>query len=222
MAGPSDRTCKPGSAGRDDFLLALFRPTGQNRRSYPDRSGESGRHSSRPPAARRASEDGRPLFGDSFPSSAVVQLCPCARSGAPHRVMPRLRQQYAPQIIAGHLGGPGARIPSEPEIIDTYGVSKATASEALKMLSAEGLIVRRSGAGSFITAHPPQLQTVQICPGTRISARPANAEDFVGSFKDIPPGVPALVVEMPGRPVRVYPADRTHLVVLAQLRQTRP
>lgn len=122
------------------------------------------------------------------------------------------------QIIAGRLGGPGARIPSEPEIIDTYGVSKTTASEALKMLSAEGLIVRRSGAGSFIAAHPPQLQTVEVCPGARISARPANAEDFVGSIEEIPPGVPALVVEIPGRPVRVYPADRTHLVILAEYR----
>src|SRR6266568_3695508 len=71
------------------------------------------------------------------------------------------------QMIAGQLGGPGARIPSEPETIDTYGVSKTTASEALKMLTAEGLIVRRSGAGSFIAAHPPQLRTVEVYPAAR-------------------------------------------------------
>ena len=87
------------------------------------------------------------------------------------------------------------------------------------MLSAEGLIVRRSGAGSFIAAHPPQLRTVEVCAGARISARPANAEDFAGNIEEIPPGVPALVIEMPGRPVRVYPADRTHLIVLAEYRQ---
>ena len=87
------------------------------------------------------------------------------------------------------------------------------------MLSAEGLIVRRSGAGSFIAAHPPQLQTVQVCAGARISARPANTDDFVGSVEEIPPGVPALVVEIPGRPASVYPADRTHLVVLTEHRR---
>lgn len=117
------------------------------------------------------------------------------------------------QIITGRLGGPGARIPSEPEVIDTYGVSKTTASEALKMLSAEGLIVRRSGAGSFIAAHPPQLRTIEVAAGARISARPASADDFSGCVEDIPPGVPALVVEVPGRPAKIYPADRTRLVV---------
>ena len=117
------------------------------------------------------------------------------------------------QIISGRLGGPGARIPSEPEIIDTYGVSKTTASEALKMLSAEGLIVRRSGSGSFIAADPPELRSIEVCAGARISARPANSDDFSGSSEDIPPGVPALVVEVPGHPAKVYPADRTFLIV---------
>jgi len=132
--------------------------------------------------------------------------------GAPPRYA-QIAAAIRAQIIAGHLGGPGARIPSEPEIIDTYGVSKTTASEALKMLTAEGLIVRRSGAGSFIAAHPPQLRTVEVLPGARISARPASADDFVGWAETIPPGVPALVVEVPGHPAMVYPADRTHLVV---------
>jgi DNA-binding GntR family transcriptional regulator len=110
-------------------------------------------------------------------------------------------------IIAGRLGGPGSRIPSEPELMDTYGVSKTTASEALKMLSAEGLIVRRSGAGSFIAAHPLELRTVQVGPGATISVRAANLNE------DIPPGVAALVVQRPGHPAEVYPADRTLIVV---------
>src|SRR5579859_4702982 len=125
--------------------------------------------------------------------------------GAPPRYA-QIAAAIRAQIIAGHLGGPGARIPSEPEIIDTYGVSKTTASEALKMLTAEGLIIRRSGAGSFIAAHPPQLRTVEVRPGSRISARPANADDFNGWAEAIPPGVP-------GHPAMVYPADRTYLVV---------
>ena len=119
------------------------------------------------------------------------------------------------QIIAGSLGGPGSRIPSEPEIIDTYGVSKTTASEALKMLSAEGLIVRRSGAGSFIAEDPPQMRIVEVATGSLISARPASTDDFCGNAELIPPGVPALVVEVPGHPAKVYPADRTRIIVLS-------
>jgi DNA-binding transcriptional regulator YhcF (GntR family) len=125
------------------------------------------------------------------------------------------------QIIAGSYGGPGSRIPSEPEIVDTYGVSKTTASEALKLLCAEGLIVRRSGSGSFIASHPPEIRTVEVPSGARISARPANADDFTGHADQIPPGVPALVVEVPGRPAKVYPADRTHIVVLTNGKSTR-
>ena len=83
------------------------------------------------------------------------------------------------------------------------------------MLSAEGLIVRRSGAGSFIAPDPPEMRTVEVASGSRISARPANSEDFFGSVDEIPPGVPALVVEVPGHPVKVYPADRTYIVVLS-------
>ena len=119
------------------------------------------------------------------------------------------------QIIAGRLGGPGSRIPSEPEIIDTYEVSKTTASEALKMLSAEGLIIRRSGAGSFIAPDPPEMRTVEVASGSRISARPASSDDFFGCVDKIPPGVPALVVEVPGHPAKVYPADRTYILVLS-------
>jgi len=125
------------------------------------------------------------------------------------------------QIIAGSYGGPGSRIPSEPEIVDTYGVSKTTASEALKMLSNEGLIVRRSGSGSFIASHPPEIRTVEVASGARISARPANADDFLGHVEQIPPGVPALVVEVPGLAPKVYPADRTHIIVLASADSAR-
>jgi GntR family transcriptional regulator len=123
--------------------------------------------------------------------------------------------------IAGTFGGPGSRIPSEPEIVDTYGVSKTTASEALKLLCGEGLIVRRSGSGSFIASHPPEIRTVEVASGARISARPANTDDFLGTVEQIPPGVPALVVEIPGRPAKVYPADRTYIIVLANGRTSQ-
>jgi hypothetical protein len=46
-------------------------------------------------------------------------------------------------------------------------------------------------------------------------ARPASSDDFFGSVDEIPPGVPALVVELPCHPAKVYPADRTYILVLS-------
>jgi len=44
-----------------------------------------------------------------------------------------------------------------------------------------------------------------VISGARISARTANADDFFGIIGEVPPGVPALVVEVPGHPAKVSP-----------------
>ncbi|MDH4050336.1 MAG: histidine utilization repressor [Rubrivivax sp.] len=43
----------------------------------------------------------------------------------------------------------GARMPSEAELVDHFGVSRMTVNRALKELQAEGLLERRQGAGTF-------------------------------------------------------------------------
>jgi GntR family transcriptional regulator len=55
-----------------------------------------------------------------------------------------------------HIGelGPGARIPSEPQIAKDWGVSRFTVAKALEQLVDEGLVTRRQGSGSFV-AEPP-------------------------------------------------------------------
>ncbi len=49
-------------------------------------------------------------------------------------------------IVAERLK-PGDRVPSEPDLIETYGCSKGTVREALKALEVEGLVVTRTGPG---------------------------------------------------------------------------
>jgi GntR family transcriptional repressor for pyruvate dehydrogenase complex len=46
----------------------------------------------------------------------------------------------------------GARLPSEAEMIEQFGVSKGTVREAMRILEAQGLIVTRTGpgGGSFV------------------------------------------------------------------------
>lgn len=115
----------------------------------------------------------------------------------------QLAQLLRAMIRTGGLA-PGDRLPSENEIVDQHGVSRATANRALALLADEGLITRRRGSGSLVASVGLILE-VHPVPGTRISARlPTPAErDAIGAGR----WVPALAVAEPGVPERLYPAD---------------
>lgn len=57
-------------------------------------------------------------------------------------------------IIAGTL--PGYRLPSEPELAQQLGVSRATLREAMRTFETQGRIRRRQGSGTYVT-HPTQV-----------------------------------------------------------------
>lgn len=57
------------------------------------------------------------------------------------------------QILAGDLA-PGAKLPSESDLVGTYGVSRTVAREAVTRLRAEGLVETFQGRGSFVLAVP--------------------------------------------------------------------
>jgi GntR family transcriptional repressor for pyruvate dehydrogenase complex len=57
------------------------------------------------------------------------------------------------RILAGDLV-PGAKIPSEAELIAAYGVSRTVVREAVSRLQAEGLVETFRGRGSFVLAVP--------------------------------------------------------------------
>ena len=46
----------------------------------------------------------------------------------------------------------GTRLPSELQLADSYGVSRITSKKALEMLANRGLVFRRPGKGTFVTA----------------------------------------------------------------------
>lgn len=49
---------------------------------------------------------------------------------------------------------PGALLPSERELIERYGTSKSTASKAIALLQAEGLVTTEFGRGTFVRSRP--------------------------------------------------------------------
>src|ERR1700733_2885339 len=89
-----------------------------------------------------------------------------------------------------------ARVPSENEIVKSFGVSRMTANRALKELSDEGVVVRIAGVGSFVAdrharAHPLEIRGIdeeirerghvhraEIVSLERVRAGADLAEDF--------------------------------------------
>ena len=54
---------------------------------------------------------------------------------------------------------PGARLPSESELAEEFGVSRATVRTVLAKLSVEGLILRRQGDGTYVNKRIQEVNT---------------------------------------------------------------
>lgn len=57
---------------------------------------------------------------------------------------------------------PGDRLPSEPELIREYGVSRITVRQALDELEAEGRVVRRHGKGTYVAEPRIEQELVRL------------------------------------------------------------
>jgi GntR family transcriptional regulator of arabinose operon len=66
------------------------------------------------------------------------------------------------QSIAGNDFQPGDRIPSEPELVSRYKVSRSTVREAITALVQEGLLYRIHGKGTFIAEVKPEHRTFAV------------------------------------------------------------
>lgn len=74
----------------------------------------------------------------------------------------RIRQEIEAQILSGALA-PGARLPTEQDLMARHGCARMTVSKALSALAAAGLIDRRKRAGSFV-ARPKMHSMVLDIP----------------------------------------------------------
>ncbi|MDX2220424.1 MAG: GntR family transcriptional regulator [Burkholderiales bacterium] len=119
-------------------------------------------------------------------------------------------------LIAGEWK-PGEAIPSETDLAGRYGVSQGTVRKAIDQLSAENILIRRQGKGTFVATHTApqhQYRFLRIFanngekhhPSTRfIDVRKSKATTAAARLLDIKVGTPVItlrrVLVFAGRPL---------------------
>lgn len=69
----------------------------------------------------------------------------------PPRLTREIAERIADEIATARLP-PGAKLPTEHEMVEAMGVSRTVVREAVAALRARGLVVTRQGAGAFVAA----------------------------------------------------------------------
>ncbi len=77
----------------------------------------------------------------------------------------QIKEALKKQILAGEYA-PYQRMPSESELMNSFGVSRITVRQALRDLHSEGLIFTSQGKGTF-ASKPKAMQDVQHLEGLR-------------------------------------------------------
>jgi GntR family transcriptional regulator/MocR family aminotransferase len=104
----------------------------------------------------------------------------------------RIRERIRAAITSGALAQ-NARVPSSRTLARDFGVARNTVDEALSQLVAEGLLVRRRGAGSFVSnrlprpAPPSDTRTFakRRIVEPRMSKRAKALQGYPGHYKPI-------------------------------------
>jgi GntR family transcriptional regulator, histidine utilization repressor len=79
----------------------------------------------------------------------------------PQPLYQKVKNHILLSIAQGRLK-PDSRIPSENELVHELNVSRMTVNRALRELTAEGVLVRIQGVGSFVAPHKPQSTLLEI------------------------------------------------------------
>ena len=107
----------------------------------------------------------------------------------------QVKRHFLDNIGSGKWGT-SMRVPSENDIVKSFGVSRMTANRALRELRDEGILVRIAGVGSFVAeqharAHPLEIHSIadeirrrghvhraEVVSLERVRAAAELAEDF--------------------------------------------
>ncbi len=84
---------------------------------------------------------------------------PSAPPPPPH--YQRVKQHILDNIGSGRWAA-AARVPSEAELVRSFGISRMTANRALRELSDAGIVKRVAGVGSFVAEQPARAHPLEI------------------------------------------------------------
>lgn len=79
-----------------------------------------------------------------------------------HVAMHRQIAEALRAAIASGAVKPGERIPTEPELIARYRVSRITARQAVEHLAREGLVIRKQGKGTFVARQVVRHELLEL------------------------------------------------------------
>ncbi|MDT8318923.1 MAG: histidine utilization repressor [Xanthomonadales bacterium] len=103
----------------------------------------------------------------------------------------KIKRHILGRIMTGELGV-NTRVPSENELVRSFGVSRMTANRALKELTEEGYLVRVAGVGTFVAdfkARSPLLEVRNIADEVRARGHDYSSEIVANGLATAPDDV---------------------------------
>jgi GntR family transcriptional regulator len=91
--------------------------------------------------------------GSSAPATAAPAASSAVKPSLGYQPLYRQVKEELIRRIAEGVWGPGAALPSEPQLAVELGVSAGTVRKALDEMAVEHLVVRRQGKGTFVGRH---------------------------------------------------------------------
>ena len=117
---------------------------------------------------------------------------------------------------------PGERLPSESDLSDEFGVSRATIRTAMTKLASAGLILRKQGDGTYVNEHLQQVNTHtgglwEFVTLIKNSGSQPSIVSLETQFKSAAPSEAALLNLQPGDEVlllrRLFKADNQPVIL---------
>jgi GntR family phosphonate transport system transcriptional regulator len=90
-----------------------------------------------------------------------------SRSGTGYSAWRLIAEELHAEIAAGSLGL-GARLPTEQDLSERFGVNRHTARQAVASLAEQGLVESRRGSGTFVIGNPVVVHRIGM--RTRLSS----------------------------------------------------